>query len=123
MSNASVTTLLLRLVVSLGIVIVLMAVVARVARGRLGRVAGRASAPSLQLQVLARQTIGKNASVVHVRAGDKALLLGVTEHSVSLIQETELPVAAPEPVAAGPSIPLPLGAVLQRARDLTVRRA
>jgi flagellar protein FliO/FliZ len=119
MSSVSVTGLLLRLAVSLGVVIVLMAVLARVARGRLGRGVGRATGAPYQLQVLSRQQIGKNASVLLVRAGDKGLLLGVTEHSVSLIQETEIPPAeeaAPAPARVGTT-------ALQRARELTVRRA
>ena len=119
MSSVSVASLLLRLVVSLVVVIGLMAVLAKVARGRLGRGVVRTSRVPYQLQVLSRQTIGKNASVLLVRAGDKGLLLGVTEHSVSLIQETELPPAEDE----APVAPRVTGAMLQRARELTVRKA
>ena len=103
MPSVSVAGLLLRLAVSLGVVIVLMAVLARLARGRLGRGVGRATGAPYQLQVLSRQQIGKNASVLLVRAGDKGLLLGVTEHSVSLIQETEIPPA--EEAAAATVMP------------------
>jgi len=120
MPGTSVAGLLLRLVVSLGFVVVLMAVLARVARGRVGRGGRRAPGGQYQLQVLSRQQIGKNASVLLVRAGDKGLLLGVTEHSVSLIQETEVP-PLEEPAPAPAQV---TGAsVLQRARELTVRRA
>jgi len=119
MPSVSVAGLLLRLVVSLGLVVALMAVLARVARGRLGRAGVRTTAAPYQLQVLSRQQVGKNASVLLVRAGEKGLLLGVTEHSVSLIQETEIPpVEETAPVA-----PRVGGAVLRRARELTVRRA
>jgi len=119
MSSVSVAGLLLRLVLALGIVIGLMAVLAKVARGRWGRGFVRTTQVPYQLQVLSRQSIGKNASVLLVRAGDKGLLLGVTEHSVSLIQETELPPADD----ALPVAPRVTGTVLRRARELTVRRA
>lgn len=119
MSSVSVAGLLLRLVLSLGLVIGLMAVLAKVARGRLGRAGVRTANTPYQLQVLSRQQVGKNASVLLVRAGDKGLLLGVTEHSVSLIQETEIP-AVEETAPVAPRVG---GAVLQRARELTVRKA
>jgi flagellar protein FliO/FliZ len=132
MANVSVGALLLRLVVSLGVVVLLMAALARVARGRLGRTT-RGSDPALQLQILSRQAIGKNASVLLVRAGDKGLLLGVTEHSISLIQETDIAPAVDTATAtatatttttASRAVALtpPWSAMLQRARDVTVRR-
>jgi flagellar protein FliO/FliZ len=132
MANVSVAALLGRLVVSLGVVIGLMAVIAKVARGRLGHGPGRVPAEVLQLQVLARQSIGKNASVLVVRSGDRALLLGVTDGGVSLLREMELPPEA-EP-AASPRRAMfrapaprttpgaPWGALLERARELTLRR-
>ena len=118
MSSVSVAGLLLRLAISLGVVILLMAVLAKLARGRLVRGGGRPGKTSYQLQVVSRQPVGKNASVLLVRAGDKGLLLGVTEHSVSLIQETEIP-PAEEPAPVAPRV---TGTMLQRARELTVRR-
>jgi flagellar biosynthetic protein FliO len=120
MSSVSVAGLLLRLVLSLGIVIGVMAMLAKLARGRLGRVGARTPKSPYQLQVLSRQQIGKNASVLLVRAGDRGLLLGVTEHSVSLIQETEIPPVVDAEPAVAPRVG---GAMLHRARELTVRKA
>jgi flagellar protein FliO/FliZ len=122
MAGVSVTALLGRMVVSLGLVIALMWLVAKFARKRMSTSRRRGTDDALRLQVLARQSVGKNASVTLVRAGDRALLLGVTESSVSLLSDTELP---PEPVpaedpAAAPSPSWDL--LLRRARDLTVRR-
>ena len=42
-------------------------------------------------EVLSRQALSRAASVVVVRVGEKALVLGVTEQQVNLIAETELP--------------------------------
>ncbi len=123
MANVSIAALLGRMIVSLGVVVGLMFVVAKVARKRLGT--GRRAGDATSLQVLSRQVVGKGAAVTLVRAGDRALLLGVTEHSVSLLAETDLP---PEPAADPVSEPAPamlappLANLVQRARDLTVRR-
>src|ERR1700690_3789844 len=97
MAGVSVAALLGRMVVSLGLVIALMWLLAKFARKRMGASRRRGTDDALRLQVLARQTVGKNASVTLVRAGDRALLLGVTESSVSLLSDTELP---PEPAPA-----------------------
>jgi len=122
MAGVSVGALVGRMVVSLGLVIALMWLVAKFARKRMGAAGRRGGGDPLRLQVLARQNIGKNASVTLVRSGDRALLLGVTDHSVSLLSDTELPpepAPAEEPaVAPSPSWDL----LLRRARDLTVRR-
>src|SRR5579862_3472308 len=122
MAGVSVGALVGRMVVSLGLVIALMWLVAKFARKRMGASSRKGVDDALRLQVLARQTIGKNASVTLVRSGDRALLLGVTDHSVSLLSDTELPpepAPADEPAGAtSPSLDL----LLRRARDLTVRR-
>jgi len=122
MAGVSVGALIGRMVVSLGLVIALMWLVAKFARKRMGASSRKGVDDALRLQVLARQTIGKNASVTLLRSGDRALLLGVTDHSVSLLSDTELPpepAPADEPAAAtSPSWDL----LLRRARDLTVRR-
>ena len=122
MAGVSVGALIGRMVVSLGLVIALMWLVAKFARKRMGGSRRRGPDDALRLQVLARQSIGKNASVTLLRSGDRALLLGVTDHSVSLLSDNELP---PEPApaedpAAAPSPSWDL--LLQHARDLTVRR-
>lgn len=44
---------------------------------------------SLGLQVIARQGVGRKANVAIVRAGDKTLVIGVTEQQVSLLSELE----------------------------------
>lgn len=54
------------------------------------------------LQVLSSTRVGKGASVALVRIAGRAYALGVTEHSVTLLTETELPAPAGEPAAAGP---------------------
>jgi len=77
--------LVLRIGFSLLVVFGLMWVLAKVARRPLG---GRRAAGSLS--VLNRLQLTRGAAVTVVRAGDKALILGVTDQQVSLLGETEL---------------------------------
>src|SRR4051794_30565202 len=76
--------MLLRLVLSLGAVIALMWLAARVLRGSMG---GRNTGA---LEILARQQLSRGASVSVVRVADRALVVGVTENHVSLLAETDL---------------------------------
>lgn len=75
--------LLLRLVFSLALVVGLLMLVARFA-GR--RFQGRAGAT---IRVVHRQPIGKGTGVAVVAVGTRVLVLGTTEHQVSLLTEVE----------------------------------
>src|SRR5689334_9533643 len=87
-----------RLVMAMGVVLCVMALAAKLARNRnLGGI--RRGGHTATIEVLARQGFGKNASVAVVMAAGKALVLGVTDHTVTVlaeadpsgIQEKELP--------------------------------
>lgn len=101
----STTMLLLRVGMSLAIVFALIWVAARVARRR-GRAGVKADGP--QIELVERRNLGKRSSVVLLRVGGKALLVGSTDQQVSLLAEAthldtrddeitvvELPPAAP----------------------------
>ncbi len=78
--------LLLRVVVALVSVLGLVWLFSRgMTRGR-----GRRLVPGMT-EVLSRQVLSRAASVVVVRVGDKALVLGVTEQQVNVLGETDLP--------------------------------
>jgi len=86
------------------------------------------------LQVIARQTLGRHSSVTVVRAGDKALILGVTENQISLLTEmNEVDLVGIndylEPQGTGASLangsPLPSPTrtgLLEQIRERTVRK-
>ncbi|NHC47112.1 flagellar biosynthetic protein FliO [Motilibacter sp. K478] len=76
--------MLLRLFLSLGVVIALMWLAARVLRGSMG---GRNTGA---LEILARQQLSRGASVSVVRVADRALVVGVTDTQVTLLTETDL---------------------------------
>jgi flagellar protein FliO/FliZ len=81
-------TLALRVGFSLAIVFGLMWVAARVFRNKLGsRGAGT-------LEVLARQQVGRGASVAVLRVADRALVVGVTEHHITLLGDPITDLAA-----------------------------
>ena len=77
------TELVLRLVFSLAVVVGLLLLLARVA-GR--RFQGRTGAA---IQVVHRQPLSRGSGVAVVTVGDRVLVLGTTEHQVSLLTELE----------------------------------
>jgi len=137
-NEVSVGELFVRLVVSLGVVVAIMAAAAwvlkRVAAGGLaagGR--GRPGRP-VRIEVLARQSLGRRSSIALVRAGGRGLVLGITDQHVTLLAETAadelvMPDAIPEPprtvapigdpVVAGPT----WRSLTETLRERTVRRS
>lgn len=77
--------LLLRVVVSLGLV---LAVLWFAAKGL--RSTQRRSRSGVDVDVLTRQPLAQKSSLAVVRLGDRALVLGVTESRVELLHETAL---------------------------------
>lgn len=89
MEDVSVLSLLGRLVFSLAIVLVLMFLVARVMRNRTVPGVGRIGVRRDLLRVVARQPLSRTASVAVVHAADRALVVGVTDHGVSVLAELD----------------------------------
>ncbi|OIQ82952.1 flagellar biosynthesis protein, FliO [mine drainage metagenome] len=85
-----------RVVLSLACVLGLIWYAQRRFAGPLGR--RRPAGP--QLSVVGRHTLGRHASVAVLAAGDRRLLIGVTEHGITLLTELD-PVV--EPAADLPS--------------------
>src|SRR4051812_18585632 len=80
--------LLGRLILSMGVVLGVMMLAARFVRNKnFGGM--RRGAPSTRIDVLARQSFGKNASVAVVMAAGKALVIGVTESQVTVLAEAD----------------------------------
>ena len=93
---ASTAELTLRMVVSLGLMGLATLVVMKLARGRLRLGAGRAG-----IAVHARHQLTRNASVAVIQAGERWLLVGVTDANVSVLAE------GGDLVADGPGRPRP----------------
>jgi flagellar protein FliO/FliZ len=96
MNNVSVATLFVRLVVSLGVVLMLMTFAARalnksrsLGRRRSGRGgASRRRTTTTPVEIVGRQSLGRRSSVVLVRTANRGLVLGVTEANIHVLAET-----------------------------------
>jgi flagellar protein FliO/FliZ len=95
----------IRMVASLAAVLCLLFVVARFARR------GRPRGNGPEMSVVSRCTVGSKASVAVVQLGDRALVVGVTDQSVTLLSESALA----DVVAAGTD-PKPAGEVVVRRK-------
>ena len=136
--DVSLVALLVRVVVSLGVVLAIMAGSAAVLRrsgvvgtGSTGkRGTRRRGAP---VEVIARHGLSRTSSVAVVRMGGRVLMLGVTEQQVTLLTEVDpAELDAPpdhDEIFAGPAGPgmeagtLPWKVVLEQLRERTVRRS
>lgn len=103
----------LRVVLSLAVVVGLLWIVQR--RIAKGSKSGRSTK---LVRVISRQGIAQKASVVMVDVQGKRFLLGVTEHSVTVLDTTELPAveSVPEPVEQGADGATAFGSALTAAK-------
>jgi flagellar protein FliO/FliZ len=137
--DGSFVGLLGRLIVSMGVVMAVMWMAAKVVKGRnLGGFGGltgnRRNGPKPKIEVLARQAFGKGASIAIVRAGGKDLVVGVTDQRVTVLAEADAKALADidtesfEPegqgTAAGGGVRpgQPWRTMLEQLRERTVRR-
>ncbi len=124
----STLALLLRLVISLVVVFGLMAGCASLMR-RSGMGGTSAKRRGLPVEVLARHALGRRASVAVIRAGDRGLVLGITDHTVTLLAEADpdeferptSPISPESSPRTGPTA-TPWKALLTTVQDRTARR-
>lgn len=117
--------MLIRLVLSLGVVLALMVGAAKLLQRGTGMRPVRGT--GAQVRVLARQGMGKRASVAVLAVGGRALVVGIGDDGVQLLSDLDLDeVMAPEPEVAdsapeaAPAIGGALG-LLVRARTTGTR--
>ena len=84
----------IRMIASLAAVLLLLFVVARFARR------GRPRGNGPDLTVVSRCSLGSKASVAVVHLGDRALVVGVTDQSVTLLSESSLAELVPSAAAS-----------------------
>lgn len=140
-TTVSATSLLLQLVVALGVVVAVIKGASWLLQGRSRRAGATLGRRQPQLAVLARQTLGKGVHVAVIRAGDDALLLGITPQRVTRLGRLDpdlLPAAEPARSrlqlvsgGRGPASTEPSGthpgptwrSAIDQIRERTVRRA
>lgn len=130
--DVDVIELMVRLVVSMGLVVGLIVVAAKLLKNRtgLGLGLGR-GAGGVRLDVLDRTQVARNATVAVVRVGGRGLVLGITEQSVTLLAEApELVVRYEQQEAERTAPPTEPGApgttrmnFFEALRESTVRRS
>jgi flagellar protein FliO/FliZ len=82
--------LFVRLLMSLGVVIGLMWIAANVLRKRgFAGTTSRRGPKGPQVELVARKPLGRNASIAIVRVGERALVVGVTDHQVTNLGEID----------------------------------
>jgi len=138
-NTVSVTSLLFQLVIGLGVVLGVIALVAKVLRGRAGLAMGPGRRQGV-LAVIGRQSLTKGTSVAVVRAGQRFYLLGITPQSVRSLGELD-PAELETHDDGGPLVPNDGGngivaafqttkqrpnatwtSTIEQLRELTVRR-
>jgi flagellar biosynthetic protein FliO len=91
MASASTLMLFARLILSLAVVIGLMWVAANVLRKRgFSGVAGRRATRGPDVELLARRQLGRNASIAIVRVAGRSIVVGVTDHQVTMLDDIEI---------------------------------
>jgi flagellar protein FliO/FliZ len=134
-TDVSTAELFLRLIVSLGVVLGLMAVAAAVLRKGRGFKATILRRPAT-VDVVSRQRLSRRASIALIRVSGRELVVGVTDNTITLLSETEVEAEALDeavedvPVAPGtarldgaPTAGTPWKIALDTLRERTVRRA
>ena len=134
----SATSLMFQLLVGLAVVLGIIWVAAKIARGRIGLAGPRKR--NTPLAVLSRQPLGKGVQIAVVKAGAEQYLLGITAHQVTRLarfkpDESELletssddlpPIGRPGPGGAPPAFRLPstfrLQSTLRQLQERTLRK-
>ena len=126
---ASTLGLFVRLVFSLAVVIGIMWVAATMIRRRGLVPMARRPGRGVQVELLARKPLGRNASIAVVRVGERSMVVGVTDHQVTKLDDAdveELDLNDPgtnwtvPPGASGPATAWK--AMLEQLRNRTARR-
>jgi flagellar biogenesis protein FliO len=121
-AHVSVFSLLGRLLVSLFIVLMVLWVLAQIVRkkGMPGSRGAGGRGARRQVDVLARQSLGKGQTLVTVRLDDRIVLLGVTAQNITTLSELDpAPYGIlPGPTAGGQGQVLELEAVTSDPADL-----
>ena len=113
MDTASTIGMFARLLFSLSIVIGLMWIAAQQLRKRgYGGVGGKRPGGGVQVELLARRSMGRNSSIAVVRVGDRSMDVGVTDHQINNLGDVDIDEIDLESATwtATPALPAPASA-------------
>jgi flagellar biosynthetic protein FliO len=81
----------IRLIFSLSIVIGLMWVAARMLRRRgLAPLGAKRAGTGVQVELLARRPLGRNSSIAVVRIGERAIVVGISDHQITKLDDADI---------------------------------
>ncbi len=109
MSDGSAVLLVIRMIVSLAIVLGVLVVLGRIMHRRYGGQLRKSSGLTASIEVIARQSLSRAASVHVVRVGQETLLLGVTDQGVNVLAQGDTLGHQPAELETGPAAQLPAG--------------
>ena len=130
LADVSVLTMAVRLVVSLGIVLGMIAALAWVARRPKGLGLGFGARGAITVR--AREQLGRASTLALVQVGERTLLIGANEHAIEVLAEGDEMLPPEEPETADDrksSIADPDGSVtpgmnvMEMLREWSVRRS
>ena len=126
--DGSTIALFMRLIMSLSIVIGLMWAAAHVLRRRGLAPAARRAQKNVQVELLARKALARNASIAVVRVAGRSMIVGVTDHNITKLDDADVEELDLEEAGAnwttpqGPTGPAPTWkTMLDQWRSRTVR--
>lgn len=119
MSDASPAVVLLRLVLAVGVVVGLLLVTARLTR-RVG--SGGAGPARGAIRIVARQPLGRNASIAVIETAGRTFVLGVTDRQVSLLSEQALATTEGDSAVTVPPSVGGRRSLVDALRDRTLRK-
>ena len=109
MGDVSLAHLFGRLAISMVVVLGLLALAARFMKRRNGMGGGSTGAgrrtTRTQIEIVARQQLSRGSSLTVVRTGDRVLVLGVTDTSVTLLRDGEVPAELDAPLSEPTAAP------------------
>jgi flagellar protein FliO/FliZ len=88
--SGEVLGMFVRLVFSLGVVIGLMWLAAHMLKRRGIGPTNRRPGAGVQVELLARRTMARNASIAVVRVGDRSMVVGITDHFITKLDEANI---------------------------------
>jgi flagellar protein FliO/FliZ len=82
----------IRLLFSLGVVIGLMWAAAHFVKRRgLAPMGGsRRNGSGVQVEMLARKSLGKNSAIAVIRVGERSMIVGITDHQVNKLDDADI---------------------------------
>ena len=124
MGDLNVVGTLIKVAITFGLLFVTLRVVGRLngSRPRLGSGGGRGARVERPVELVARSSLGRSASVAIVRLGQRCFALGVTDQHINLIAEVEIDLSTPEPAGTqAPETRPSWRDLVENLRDRTVR--